>query len=130
MSPDWHIPFTGDFNGDGKSDILWQNNNGALGVWQLNGNSVIATQGLGTVSADWHLAETGDFNGDGNSDLLWRNDNGATSIWDLYSGGVLATLPVGTLSADWHVARTGLQRRRDERHCSQSSGLLLSETVR
>ena len=26
----WHIIGTGDFNGDGKSDILWQNTNGAV----------------------------------------------------------------------------------------------------
>ena len=26
--PTWHIKGTGDFNGDGRSDILWQNDNG------------------------------------------------------------------------------------------------------
>jgi serralysin len=25
--PSWHIVGTGDYNGDGKSDILWQNDN-------------------------------------------------------------------------------------------------------
>ena len=26
--PSWQVKGTGDFNGDGKSDILWQNNDG------------------------------------------------------------------------------------------------------
>jgi hypothetical protein len=27
---------TGDFNGDSKSDILWQNNSGQVAVWLMN----------------------------------------------------------------------------------------------
>ena len=29
---------TGDFNGDGHSDILWQNASGQVSVWEMNGN--------------------------------------------------------------------------------------------
>ena len=29
---------TSDFNGDGKSDILWQNDNGQVAIWELNGD--------------------------------------------------------------------------------------------
>jgi hypothetical protein len=29
--PSWHIVGTGDHNGDGKADILWQNDNGQAG---------------------------------------------------------------------------------------------------
>ncbi len=34
---------TGDFNGDGRSDILWQNDSGAVAIWDVNGTSAIAT---------------------------------------------------------------------------------------
>ena len=27
----------GDFNGDGKADILWQNDSGQAAVWLMNG---------------------------------------------------------------------------------------------
>ena len=33
----------GDFNGDGQSDILWRNDNGAVAEWLLNGSTVVAS---------------------------------------------------------------------------------------
>jgi hypothetical protein len=39
--PDWHIMGTGDYNNDGKSDILWQNSSGAVVVWEMNASTVI-----------------------------------------------------------------------------------------
>ena len=35
--PYWHPIATGDFNGDGFADILWQNSGGQVVVWELNG---------------------------------------------------------------------------------------------
>ena len=40
----------GDFDGDGKSDILFQNDSGAA-EWLLNGTIVTGGGGIGTVSA-------------------------------------------------------------------------------
>jgi len=30
---------SGDFDGDGKSDILWQNNSGQAAVWLMDGTT-------------------------------------------------------------------------------------------
>jgi hypothetical protein len=38
----WHIDGIGDFNGDGKSDILWRNDDGRVSIWMMNGGSSIA----------------------------------------------------------------------------------------
>ena len=76
---DWHIVGTGDFNGDGISDILWRNDAGTVADWlgQANGGFAGNTANLDTtVPTDWHIAGTGDFNGDGIDDILWRNDGG------------------------------------------------------
>ncbi len=54
-SNDWHIAGTGDFNGDGKSDILWRNDNGTVGIWDLNDQQIVHAFNLGEVTNDWHL---------------------------------------------------------------------------
>ena len=81
----WAIAGTGDFNADGKSDILWHNSNGDTSIWLMTASGtqvqVLSTTDLGVVPTSWNVAVTGDFNGDGKSDILWRNTNGDTSIW-------------------------------------------------
>ena len=40
--PSWKAIGTGDFNGDGHSDILWQNTNGQAAIWEMNGTHQLA----------------------------------------------------------------------------------------
>ena len=44
-----------DFNGDGKSDILWRNDNGSVGIWLMNGAQVVSGPGIGAVGSDWTI---------------------------------------------------------------------------
>ena len=84
--PSWKAVGTGDFNGDGDSDILWQNANGQASIWEMNGTSQVAG-GSALVGPNpgpsWKAVGTGDFNGDGDSDILWQNANGQASIWEM-----------------------------------------------
>jgi ELWxxDGT repeat protein len=52
---------TGDFDGDGKSDLLWQNSSGEVAVWELNGTSVLSGASLGNPGTGWHVKATGRF---------------------------------------------------------------------
>ena len=45
--PSWKAIGTGDFNGDGHSDILWQNTKGQAGIWEMNGTNVISAAAVG-----------------------------------------------------------------------------------
>ena len=54
----WAVVGTGDFNGDGKSDILWRNTNGTVAIWEMNGGQVLASVGGRSASAfDWTLVQ-------------------------------------------------------------------------
>jgi hypothetical protein len=52
--PSWHAVGTGDYNGDGRSDILWQNSSGDVAVWEMNGTAVIGGAVLGSPGPTWH----------------------------------------------------------------------------
>jgi VCBS repeat protein/FG-GAP repeat protein/fibronectin type III domain protein len=71
----WQVAGVGDFNGDGKADILWRNRStGENYIYLMNGTA-IAGEGYLRPLADpnWQVAGVGDFNGDGKADILWRN---------------------------------------------------------
>ena len=39
----WSIVSTGDYNGDGKSDILLEDSDGNLAVWYMNGGQIASS---------------------------------------------------------------------------------------
>ena len=77
----WSVVGQRDFNGDGKTDLLWRNTNGDLAIWLMNGTQVSSGVDLGNVPTSWTVAGTGDFNGDGKGDILWRDTSGNVAIW-------------------------------------------------
>jgi hypothetical protein len=47
---------TGDFNNDGKSDILWQQDNGTgVYIWEMDGTTQIGGGSAGAGGASWHI---------------------------------------------------------------------------
>jgi hypothetical protein len=69
-------PSRSDFNGDGKFDLLWQNQQtGQLLAWHMNGAAVVGMRFLTPSSAglEWKLRGSADFNNDGKPDLVFQN---------------------------------------------------------
>jgi hypothetical protein len=113
FGPGWDVVGTGDFNGDGHTDLVWQHEGDGLTEIQfLNGTTAI---GGGTIANNplgpgWNVVGTGDFNGDGHTDLVWEHQgdhlveiqflNGTTAI----GGGAITNSPFGS---DWSVVGTG-----------------------
>jgi hypothetical protein len=54
---DWTIAGTGDFNGNGRADILWRNSLGGVGLWLMNSDGTIkSTPALGSLPlTDWTI---------------------------------------------------------------------------
>ncbi len=94
-----------DFNGDGKSDILWRNMaTGSDVVWSQNTPGVWSKTNIGTISdPNWKIVGTGDFAGDGKVDILWRNTvTGSNILWK--DGQSSQKISLGTLSdPNWQV---------------------------
>jgi len=79
------VSASGDFNADGKQDILWRNTQtGEVRIWYMNGSTILSNDGVATVGLDWNVVGTGDFDGNGFSDILWENANdGSFAIWTM-----------------------------------------------
>jgi hypothetical protein len=121
MGSEWHIAGTGDFNGDGNSDILWESTAGTANVWTMNGTQLVSAapvedaQGaLAQMGSEWHIVAEGDFDGDGKADVLWESDSGVETIWGL-NGSSLSALynnvgqagSVAQMGSEWHAVGVG-----------------------
>ena len=76
--PAWQVKGVGDFDGDGKADIVWRNStSGQNYLYPMDGTTIKPTEGSLRTIADlnWQIVAVGDYDGDGKSDLLWRNSS-------------------------------------------------------
>jgi hypothetical protein len=49
----WSLVGQHDFDGDGKSDLLWRDTNGNTSVWFMNGTQVSSTAAVGNIPTTW-----------------------------------------------------------------------------
>jgi hypothetical protein len=95
-----------DLNGDGKSDLLWNNPlNGQTVTWLMDGTSATSSALL-LADPAWKVIKTADLNGDGNIDLIVYNaSTGQTVAW-IMNGTTVTGWTLLLTAPDWKVIET------------------------
>ncbi|HEV2472065.1 MAG TPA: FG-GAP-like repeat-containing protein, partial [Chthonomonadales bacterium] len=107
----WQLVGVGDFNGDGRPDLLFQNSGtGDLAYWLMDGSQRISYGLLAPSSSGslaWRVVGVADLNGDGWPDLVFQNQSsGQLAYWLMYGttkigGGFFNPSSPGSIS--WRV---------------------------
>lgn len=80
----WRALESRDLDGDGLSDIIWQNaDDGAFVLWQMVGTDIRWAGFLRNDGVQRDLIATGDFDGSGTADFLWRRTDGLYEFFAL-----------------------------------------------
>jgi len=94
------------FNGDGKSDLLWNNPvDGQTVAWLMDGTAVVTSSAL-LADPAWKVVKTADLNGAGNTDLIVYNEStGQTLAW-IMNGTTVTGWTILLTAPDWTVIET------------------------
>jgi hypothetical protein len=103
----WDVIDSGDYDGDGKSDLLWRDlsgdTEGSAGVWNLSNRLKLSGKPLDLdLGIDHFVLGSADYDGDGSTDLLVFNPATRELIlWLMAEGGAHRFESLGALTADW-----------------------------
>ena len=106
-----HLRNLGDFNGDGRDDVLLRHADGRWRYYPMDGATVLAGGGAANLTRDlaWRIAGVGDFDGDGRDDVLLRKTDGRWYFYPMDGRTVLAGRGTARMTRDlaWQVAGIG-----------------------
>ena len=97
----------GDFNGDGKSDVLWKAADGTLSISFTDGQHFTTTNAVAPQAAGWGVQGVADFTGDGKTDLLMTDGLGHAELWEMAGNIVTQVDDLGAVDPSWTVASVG-----------------------
>ena len=105
--PNWTYEGTGDFQGNGGTDILFRSENGQIVYWAVSGVTIFNSMTLGNPGANWAIAGVGNFNSDGLSDILFEDSAGDLALWFINTGAIVGGGVIGNPGVGWSFLATG-----------------------
>ena len=89
-------------------DILFQNANGQVASWAVNGASLTGAALLGgSPGPGWKAVGTGDFNDDNEPDILLQNTSGSVAIWETNGTNIIGSGLVANPGLSWKAVASG-----------------------
>jgi hypothetical protein len=106
----WDVIDSGDFDGDGRNDLLWRELSsgapGSAGVSNLSSSLALSGNPLDLgLGVDHSVLGSADYDGDGSTDLLVFNpETRELVLWLMDGAGAHRFESLGTLAPDWFPA--------------------------
>ncbi|MDF2094028.1 fibronectin type III domain-containing protein [Knoellia sp. 3-2P3] len=95
----------GDFNGDGRADIITRKSNGDLYLFKGNGTGGLS--GYSRINSGWQyldqILSPGDFNGDGRSDIIARKSTGELYLFTGNGTGGFTNPSYRRIGTGWQI---------------------------
>lgn len=108
---DFKVAGIGDFNGDGRDDVLLRHSDGRWHYYPMNGARSVSGRGSVALTRDldYAVAGIGDFDGDGRGDIMLRHTDGRWHYYRMDGRQVLAGSGSASLTknTDYRVAGIG-----------------------
>ena len=103
----WAIQGVGDFDGDGRSDVLWRDRNGQLAIWFAGEMTRTAyptnANAPGPFDLSWQIQGVNDYDADGRADILWRSSSGRVAIWLMAGGQLVGAVYPRQVDPAWQI---------------------------
>jgi len=106
FSADTQVLGLGDFNGNGQTDLLLRNTNGAVGCY-FTGGDVTGWNYFQSLGDEWKLCAVGDLNGDGRADVVLKHDAGFAGSWLTQADYTMAWADLDTLPDGFEIVGAG-----------------------
>jgi hypothetical protein len=89
----WSIQAIGDFNADGKDDLVWRNAvSNQIVIWSTNGTAQPSSTVIGIAPRSWDIIGAPSFYGGKRASLLFRDRiTGQPAIWYILNGTLYGT---------------------------------------